>query len=70
IFGSYFLNAIASASDAVDWLAYLSPYHYLPLTLDKGALEANLLACGVIAVVTALMVWIGYTRYLKRDIIG
>ena len=70
IFGSYFLNAIASASDAVDWLAYLSPYHYMPLTLEQGTLEPNPMACGAFAVLTALMIWVGYSRYLKRDILG
>ena len=70
IFGSYFLNAIASATESVEWLAYLSPYHYLPLTLDQAALEPNLVACGAFAVLPALMVWVGYSRYLKRDILG
>jgi ABC-2 type transport system permease protein len=70
IFGSYFLNAISSASDAVEWLGYVSPYHYLPLTLKQGALEINYLACGVFCLLTAGMIWIGYSRYLKRDILG
>ena len=70
IFGCYFLNAISSASDAVEWLGYMSPYHYLPLTLKQGALETNYMACGVVFLLTALMIWIGYSRYLKRDILG
>jgi len=42
----------------------------MPLTLEQGTLEPNLLACGAFAVLTALMIWVGYSRYLKRDILG
>lgn len=70
IFGSYFLNAIASASEAVDWLAYLSPYHYMPLTLDQGRLEISTMSCAGFSVATVLMLWVAYKRYLKKDIVG
>ena len=70
IFGTYFLNAIASASEAVDWLAYLSPYHYMPLTLEKGQLEISTVACAGFAAATAVMLWVAYNRYIKKDIVG
>lgn len=70
IFGAYFLNAIASASEAVDWLAYLSPYHYMPLTLDQGQLEISTVACAGFAAATAVMLWVAYNRYIKKDIVG
>ena len=70
IFGTYFLNAIASASESVDWLAYLSPYHYMPLTLDQGQLEISTVACAGFAAATAVMLWVAYNRYMKKDIVG
>ena len=70
IFGTYFLNAIASASDAVGFLAYFSPYHYMPLTLEQGSLSADPWACLGFAVASAVMLVFSYKRYLKRDIVG
>lgn len=70
IFGSYFLNAIASASDSVEWLAYLSPYHYMPLRLDQGELDTNFLACSIFAAVSILILWVSYKRYMTKDIAG
>ena len=70
IFGTYFLNAIASASDAVRFLAYLSPYHYMPLTLEQGELLVDPWACLGFGIVSAMMLVFSYKRYLKRDIVG
>jgi len=70
IFGTYFLNAIASASEAVAWLAYLSPYHYMPLTLEQGQLEISVIPCVGFAAATAAMLWVAYNRYLSKDIVG
>lgn len=70
IFGSFFLNAIASASDAVSWLAYFSPYHYLPLTLDNGSMEISYTASVVFTAMAAAMFAVGYRRFLTKDIVG
>ena len=70
IFGTYFLNAIASASDAVGFLAYFSPYHYMPLTLEQGELMIDLWACFGFSIASAAMLVFSYKRYLKRDIVG
>ncbi len=70
IFGTYFLNAIASASESVEWLAYLSPYHYMPLTLEQGQLEISVISCVGFAAATAAMLWVAYNRYLTKDIVG
>ena len=70
IFGSYFLNAISMASEKVSWLGYFSPYHYLNLSAKNGVLELNLITCFCASVVSAILLWIAYKRYLTRDIVG
>ena len=70
IFGSYFVNAISMAAEKVSWLGYFSPYHYLNLTAKNGVLELNLIACFGVSVVSAILLWISYKRYLTKDIVG
>jgi ABC-2 type transport system permease protein len=70
IFGTYFLNAIAQAADGVEFLGYLSPYHYLPIMLEKGTLEINPVACVAFGLLSLAMVGVAYWRYEKKDILG
>ena len=70
IFGSYFLNAISMATEKASWLGYISPYHYLNLTAKNGVLELNLITCFGASIVTAILLWISFKRYLSRDIVG
>jgi len=70
IFGSYFLDAISKASDTVEFLGYLSPYHYLQLQAEKGVLEANWGASAILIGVAVLAMWAAKVRYVQRDIAG
>lgn len=70
IFGSFFLDAISKATEAVDWLGYFSPYHYLNLAADQGVLELNPWGCVAFTVAAALMIFISHGRYMKKDIAG
>ena len=69
IFGTYFLNAIGQAAD-LPAVAYLSPYHYLELTLTNGEIAFSPWACLAFFVASLLLVWIAHRRYLARDILG
>ena len=69
IFGTYFLNAIAQASE-IDWLAYFSPYHYLGLALSGGTLEVNYAGCAVFFVLSIGLVLVAQRRFESKDILG
>ena len=64
------LNAISMATEKASWLGYISPYHYLNLTAKNGVLELNLITCFGASIVTAILLWISFKRYLSRDIVG
>jgi len=70
IFGSYFLNAISMTTEKINWLGYFSPYYYLDLTSTNGLLETNIFGCLVITVVSGILLWISYKRYLIKDIVN
>lgn len=69
IFGTYFLNAIGQAAD-LPLLTYLSPYHYLELTLTDGDIALNFWGCFAFATASVLMVLFAHRRYQTRDILG
>jgi len=70
IFGSFFLDAIAKATEQISWLGYISPYHYLQLQAESGSLEVNWGSCIVLMILSLIMLKAGHARYLKRDIVG
>lgn len=70
IFGSYFLDAISKATDAVSFLGYVTPYHYLKLQAEGGGLSVNWLASVALLGVAAGALYAARSRYLKRDITG
>ena len=70
IFGSFFLDAIAKATEEVRWLGHVSPYNYLQLQAESGRLEVNWGSCIVLMILALIMLKIAQARYLKRDIVG
>lgn len=70
IFGSFFIDAISKASDSVSALGYISPYHYLQLQAEGGALTISVLPSIVLMALAGVMLVVAYNRYLKRDIVG
>lgn len=70
IFGCFFLDAISNAADAVSWMGYISPYHYLKLQGVNGVLETNWAVSVVMLAVAAGLLTLAYFRYLKKDIVG
>ena len=70
IFGSYFLDAISKATDAVKFLGYISPYHYLQLQAQGGVLEVNWSASFGLLVIAVVALWVARARYLQRDVTG
>lgn len=69
-FGSYFLNAIAKSTDATTWLGYFSPFNYVDFTVLASDYKINYLAILGFLVIGAVLLFIAYKSYSKKDIAG
>ena len=68
VFGSYFLNAISKVADSVNWIAYISPFHYLDFEVNDPNFSINYPQVGIILFISILLVIVSYKIYEKKDI--
>lgn len=70
IFGCYFINAISKTSESVEWLGYISPFHYLDFTpLDPGY-DVNWIGTSSIVAISIGLVMYSKSLLLKKDLRG
>lgn len=70
IFGCYFINALSKSSNAVEWLGYVSPFHYLDFTpLDPGY-AVNWIGMVALVVLSAGCLVFALKLFEKKDIEG
>jgi beta-exotoxin I transport system permease protein len=69
-FGSYFLNAIAKSTDATSWLGYFSPFNYVDFTVLASDYEINYMAIIGFVLIAAVLLFIAFKSYAKKDIAG
>ncbi|NOQ72937.1 MAG: ABC transporter permease subunit [Crocinitomix sp.] len=69
-FGSYFINAIGQAADAVNWISYISPFHYMSFIVNESEYSVNYLSAIVLLAIGAGVLYISYLKYKKKDIVG
>lgn len=70
IFGSYFLNAMANASESVEWLGYISAFHYLEFTTTDSDYTVNILGIIALLAVAVGLLWFSFRTWSKRDVNG
>jgi len=70
IFGSYFFNAMAKASSSVEWLGYISPFHYLEFTTTNSEYAINYIGIIVLITLGISLLWFSFNTWNKRDING
>ncbi len=70
IFGTYLVNAISKTADKIEWIGFISPYHYLNLNLDQGSLSFNPWACFTFFLITLVLTAWAKKRFLKKDILN
>lgn len=70
IFGSYFLDAMAKAASAVDWLGYISPFHYLGFSTTDPDYSVNYIGIIILLALGVSLLWFDFKTYSKRDING
>ncbi|MCG8573769.1 MAG: ABC transporter permease [Flavobacteriales bacterium] len=68
VFGSYFLDAIGKATEATNWISYISPFHYLSFSVNDPDFQVNYLSALVLLLIGAAMLVFSYTVYKKKDI--
>lgn len=70
IFGSYFLNAMAKASTSVEWLGYISPFHYLEISAKNPDYTINYFGLFALIAIGVSLLLFSFKVYSKRDING
>jgi ABC-2 type transport system permease protein len=70
IFGSYFLNAISKTAESIEWIGYISGFHYLEFTPTDPNYELNIWATIVFPILAILIMIFAYHTFKKKDING
>jgi len=68
VFGSYFINTIAKVAETVNWLGYISPFHYLDFEVTSPTYSLNVLQLGVMLFICALLLIASCRIFNKKDI--
>ena len=68
VFGSYFLNTIARAADTVNWIGYISPFHYLDFSVSDPNYSINFPIVAIMLFVSILLLIVSYKVYKSKDI--
>lgn len=68
IFGSYFLNAMSKATEATEWMGYISPFYYVDFNVGDPEYSVNLLGVMVLIFLGVGSVVYARFRYEVRDI--
>ena len=70
IFGGYFLNAVSKSAEAVEWLGYISPFHYLEFTPLASDYSVNWLGMLAMIVLSGASLFWAFQTFKKKDIEG
>jgi len=69
-FGSYFLNALSKSTDAISWLGYFSPFHYMDFNVTDSNYSVNWISAIVMMTIAFITLYISMNQYNKKDING
>ena len=70
IFGCYFLDAMSKAAEPVEWLGYISPFHYLSFAVTDPKYSVNIIGAMTLLIIGIGILWFAYQYYRKKDING
>jgi ABC-2 type transport system permease protein len=68
VFGTYFFNAIAKAAETFRWLGYISPFHYLDLSISNPNFGINYITAGIFLLTSLVLLFLSNKVYEKKDI--
>jgi ABC-2 type transport system permease protein len=69
-FGSYFLNALSKSTDAISWLGYFSPFHYMDFNVTEPNYSVDWLSAVILVIISSITLYISMNQYNKKDIAG
>lgn len=70
IFGCYFIDAMSKAASSVEWLGYISPFHYLDFSSTNPDYSINYLGALALIALGLIILLFAYRSYSKKDING
>jgi len=70
IFGMLILDAISKMADAVNFLGYISPFHYLGLQISDENFGFNTIPAIVFIALSVTLVVLALNKFKKKDILG
>lgn len=70
IFGSYFVNAISKTTEEVEWIGYISPFHYLDFTPLDPEYNVNWIGTSAIIFLSIILIFYSLKLFIKKDIRG
>jgi len=68
VFGSYFLDKIAKATDVMDWIGYISPFRYLNFSVSDPNYGVHIIAVFLSLLVSIILIILSNKLYSKKDI--
>ena len=70
VFGMFFIDAISKLADAVNWLGYISPFHYLGFQVNDADYGFNTIPAIVMIVMAGALVVLSLRKFQRKDILG
>jgi hypothetical protein len=70
IFGSYFLDAMSKVTEAVEWLGYASPFHYLRFSVNDPKYSVSIPGAIFLLLLGGGVLFFAYRSYRKKDVHG
>ena len=70
IFGCYFIDAMSKSASSVEWLGYISPFHYLNFSSTNPGYSINYLGAIVLFALGFVILLFAFKAYSKKDING
>lgn len=67
-FGSYFINALAKATPAANWIGYITPFNYFNFNVHSPDLAVNYLAAIVTVAISMLLLFVAKRKFETKDI--
>ncbi|MBL4703324.1 MAG: ABC transporter permease subunit [Flavobacteriales bacterium] len=70
IFGMFFLDAISKVADSINWLGYISPFHYMGFGVMQSDFTFNTIPAIVLLALAGTLVFLSLQKFKKKDILG
>ena len=68
IFGSYFLNAMSKATEATEWMGYISPFNYVDFNVGDPNYGVNVWGAITLIILGTVCIIFARFKYEGRDI--